>query len=51
MTLDQWYWNLVPDSRGLHEKEEVLKQFENKLKKMNESFENSKDKSSEGSET
>ena len=32
-------------------KEEALKQFENKIKKMKESFENSKDKSSEGSET
>lgn len=32
-------------------KDEVLKQFENKIKKMNDSFENSKDKSSEGSET
>ncbi len=25
VALDQWYWNLVPDSRGLWEKEAVLK--------------------------
>jgi hypothetical protein len=34
--------------KGEEKKEEVLKQFENKLKKMNESFENSKDKPQEG---
>jgi ribosomal protein L37AE/L43A len=37
--------------KGEEKKEETLKQFENKPKKMNESFENSKDKSQEGSET
>ena len=25
MLYDQWYWNMVPDSRGLREKEEFLK--------------------------